>query len=369
MKIKKIKLHVIDIPMKKSFTTGFGTIVSRPTIIVKLETTEGLIGWGECPPLPFPMYKPETIDTCMIVIKKYIAPLILNKEFSTIEEFVALYSQIKGNLFAKAGVETAVWPILSQIENKSVTKLLGGTQKEIKVGISVGIGSLEETLQKIQKGLDANTHRVKLKIKPGWDVELVKQVRKKFGDIVLMVDGNSSYTLKNIETLKKLDDFDLLMIEQPLGDEDIIDHSILQKELKTPICLDESIANAEDARKAIYLKACKIINIKPGRVGGLLESKKIHDVCQKNNIGVWCGGMKESGVGKALNIAVASMSNFIYPADMSPAQLDFVDDIIEPQINILKSGKIRVPTQIGLGYAVDIEKLNKYTVEEVIINS
>lgn len=367
MKIKKIILYEIDIPMRKSFTTGFGTVTSRPTIIVKLETEKGVVGWGECPPLPFPMYKPETIDTCMIVIENYITPLILDKEFSAIEEFVSLYSAIKGNLFAKAGVETAVWPILSQIKNKSVAELLGGTQKEIKTGISVGIGSMEETLEKIQKGLNANTHRVKLKIKPGWDIELVKKVRKKFGDIILMVDGNSSYNLADIETFKKLDNYNLLMIEQPLGDEDIIDHSILQKEIKTPICLDESIANAEDARKAIYLKACKIINIKPGRVGGLLESKKIHDVCQKNEIGVWCGGMKESGVAKALNSAVASMPNFIYPADMTPTQYDFEDDIISPNIVINDSGNIKVSENIGLGYEIDEEKLQRYTKMKKVI--
>lgn len=353
--------------MKKPFTTGFGTIVSRPTIIVRLETADGIIGWGECPPLPFPMYKPETIDTCLIVIEKYIAPLILGKEFSTIDEFVLLYSSIKGNLFAKAGVETAIWPILSQVENKSISILLGGAQTEIKTGISVGICSLEETFDKIQEGINENTHRVKLKIKPGWDVELVKQVRKKFGDIVLMVDGNSSYTLEDIKTLKKLDNYNLLMIEQPLDDEDIIDHSILQNELNTPICLDESIANADDARKAIHLNACQIINIKPGRVGGLLESKKIHDVCKKNNIGVWCGGMKESGVGIALNMAVASMSGFIYPADITPPQLDFEDDVVSSSIIVEKNGAIKVSQEIGLGYTVDKKKLKKYTQNKIEI--
>jgi O-succinylbenzoate synthase len=366
MKITKITLHHIEIPTKYPFTTGFGTITSRPTIIVKAETKDGLIGWGESSPLPFPMYKPETIDTCMISLEKYIAPLVMNKEFNTIEEFVSLYSPIKGNLFAKTGIETAVWMLLALEQNTSIVKLLGGTRKRVETGISVGIGTLEETFEKIQKGIDAGTKRVKLKIKPGWDVELVKKVRKKFGNITLMVDGNSSYTLDNIESLKKLDKYNLLMIEQPLGDEDIIDHSILQKEIKTPICLDESIANAEDARKAHYLGACKIINIKPGRVGGLLESKKIHDYCQENGIGVWCGGMLESGIARAVNLATASMSNYIYPADLDEPLSFFEDDIV---INGYKekNGLVAVPTDVGLGFTVDEKKVKYYAVRTVKI--
>jgi O-succinylbenzoate synthase len=367
MKIIKISLHQIDIPTKYPFTTGFGTITSRPTILVKAETDAGLVGWGESPPLPFPMYKPETIAICMVSLRDYIAPLVLNKDFSTIEEFVALYRPIKGNVFAKTGIETAVWMLLALKNNTSVSKLLGGTRKTVTTGISVGIGSIEETITAIEKGLSENTKRVKLKIKPGWDTKLVKKVRQQFGDIPLMVDGNSSYTLADLETLKKLDDYDLMMIEQPLGDEDIIDHSVLQKNMSTPICLDESIASAEDARKAQYIGACKIINIKPGRVGGLLESKKIHDFCLEHGIGVWCGGMLESGVARAVNLATATLENYIYPADLDTTDSFFSDSILVSDYEIV-DGKIKPPTGKGIGFEVDEDKVNYYTTNLITID-
>lgn len=366
MIIEKITLYHIEIPTKYPFVTGFGVISTRPTILVKTETADGLVGWGESPPLPFPMYKPETIATCMISLENYLAPLVLNQEFDEIEELVTLYSQIKGHLFAKTGIETAAWVLRALEEKTTVVQLLGGTRSEVEAGISVGIGTLHETLRKIKAGLEKGTKRVKLKIKPGWDAELVKNVRKKFCDIPLMVDGNSSYTLNDLESLKALDQYHLMMIEQPLGDEDIIDHSILQKQIATPICLDESISSAEDARKAHYLGACQIINIKPGRVGGLLESKKIHDYCQKNGIGVWCGGMLESGVARALNLATATMENYIYPADLEEPSTYFTDDILVNSYRE-KNGLIEAPTKNGLGFEVDEEKVKYYAVETTII--
>lgn len=368
MKIKKLTILKVEIPMITSFTTSFGTVTSRPTVIVKAEDENGIIGFGESSALPFPNYESETTDICMLVLKDYIAPLILNKEFKDVAKLIDLLKPIKGHNFAKTGLETAVWMILSLKEKKSLKELLGGTQDKIAVGESIGIkDSIEETLEEIKLRLDQGFRRTKIKIKPGWDIQLVEAIRQKFGDIDLMVDANSSYTLDDLETLKKLDEFNLTMMEQPLSDEDIIDHSVLQKQIKTPVCLDESIHSAEDARKAIFLGACKIINIKPGRVGGLLESKRIHDICQKNNIGVWCGGLLETGIGRAFNIAVASLPNYIYPADMSPFNFFYSDDLVKDSFMVDKEGYIKVPETIGLGFEVDEEKIERYTKEKIVL--
>jgi len=368
MKIKKIILYKVSIPMATSFTTSFGTIKSKPTLIVRIETDEGLVGYGEAAALPFPFYKPETTDICMLVLREYIPLLVLNKEFNMIDEFMNLLKPIKNHNFSKTGIENALWMVFSIKTNKSLKKLLGGVQDKIAVGESIGIKeTIEETLEEIELRRLQGFRRTKIKIKPGWDIKLVKAIRKKFGDIPLMVDANSAYSLKDIKLFKELDNYDLLMIEQPLADDDIIDHSILQKQIKTPICLDESILSAEDARKAIYLKACKIINIKPGRVGGLLESKRIHDLCKKNNIGVWCGGMLETGIGRAFNIAISSLPNYIYPADMSPVNFFYKDDLVKDSFSIDKDGFVNVPDKPGLGFKIDEKKIKKYTVEKIVL--
>ncbi len=368
MKIKKLTILKVEIPMITSFTTSFGTVTSKPTVIVKAENEDGIVGWGESAALPFPYYKPETTDICMLVLKNYVAPLVLNKEFKDVEELMNLLEQIKGNNFSKTGLETAIWMITATKENKSLKETLGGVQDKIAVGESIGIkDSIEATLEEVSLRLDQGFRRTKIKIKPGWDVELVKTIRAKFGDIDLMVDANSSYTLEDIDTLKQLDEFNLTMMEQPLADDDIVDHSILQKQIKTPVCLDESIHSIEDARRAIFLGACKIINIKPGRVGGLLESKKIHDFCQKNNVGVWCGGMLETGIGRAFNIAVASLPNYIYPADMSPVNFFYEDDLVRNSFVVDKEGYVKVPETVGLGFEVDESKIEKYTSEKVTL--
>lgn len=355
--------------MVTSFATSFGTITRKPTVIVKAETDKGLIGYGESAALPFPFYKPETTDICMLVLKNYIAPLVLNKEFQTVEQLMNLLKPIKKNNFAKTGIETAVWMALSIKENLPLSKLLGGIQKKISVGESIGIKkTIEETLEEVALRKSQGFQRTKIKIQPGWDIKLVKAIRQRFSHLPLMVDANSSYTLKDIKTLKMLDNYNLMMIEQPLADDDIVDHSILQKQIKTPICLDESILSVDDARRAIYLKACKIINIKPGRVGGLWESKKIHDLCQKNKVGVWCGGMLETGIGRAFNIAISSLPNFIYPADMSPVNFFFKDDLVKDSFIVDRNGYVRVPNRPGLGFEIDERKIKKYTVEKVVLS-
>lgn len=366
MKITNITIRKLEIPMITSFTTSFGTITSRPTVIIELKTDKGIAAYGESAALPFPFYKPETTDICMLVIRDYIAPLVLQKELDSVEAFMDMLKSIKGNNFSKAGIETAVWMARAVEKNVSLKELLGGAQESIAVGESIGIkDSIEETLEEIQLRIDQGFVRTKVKIKPGWDIDVVKQIRSKFGDIDLMVDANSSYSLNDIDTLKQLDEFNLTMMEQPLADDDIIDHAVLQKQLKTPICLDESIHSAEDVRRALSIGACKIINIKPGRVGGLLESKKIHDLCQQNGIGVWCGGMLETGIGRAFNIAVSSLPNYTYPADMSPVNFFYKDDLVSDSFVVDKTGHVTVPTTPGLGFTIDESKIIKYTVDKI----
>lgn len=368
MKITEIELRKVEIPMVTTFTTSFGTLAAKPTVLVRVVVDNELEGWGEAAALPFPFYKPDTTDTSYLVLKEYTPSQILNREFDSVEDVVKMMSSIKKHNFAKTAIENAMWMILSMKQNRSIQELLGGTQSKIAVGESIGIKkSIDETLEEVTLRIEQGFRRTKIKIAPGWDIELVKAIRNKFGDIDLMVDGNSAYTLEHIPLFKELDNYNLTMIEQPLADDDIVDHSVLQKELRTPICLDESIYSVEDARRAIFLDACKIINIKPGRVGGLLESKKIHDICKLHGLGVWCGGMLETGIGRAFNIAVSSLPNYIYPADMSPVNFFYEDDLVDDSFVVDDEGYVTVPNNVGLGYKINLKKIEKYTVKAEII--
>ncbi|MBV9020203.1 MAG: o-succinylbenzoate synthase [Ktedonobacteraceae bacterium] len=368
MKIKKIVLHKVEIPIVTSFTTSFGTLTNKPTVIVKIETYDGIIGYGEAAAMPFPFYSPDTIDICMLALRDYIAPLVLHKDFPDVQSLMDSLKIIKKHTFAKAGLETAVWMALSIQQDTALKVLLGGTQNKVAVGARIGIKkTIEEILDEIAVKLEEGFQRIKIKIKPGWDITVVEAIRRKFGSILLMVDANSAYTLEDVKLFKALDQYSLTMIEQPLADDDIVDHSVLQKEITTPICLDESILSADDARRAIYLHACKVINIKPGRVGGLLESKKIHDVCQKHAVDVWCGGMFETGIGRAFNIAISSLPNYVYPGDISPINLFYVDDLVKDSFTVDHYGYVKVPEEPGLGFDVDEKKIERYTVEKVTI--
>jgi len=368
MKITAIELIKVALPMTHSFETSFGRLTTKDTLIVKLYTADGLIGYGESSSFHSPLYNPETVDSCKYIIQTFIAPCILHKNFETIEEFVKAYSFIVGNEIAKAGVETAFWHLLALRDQKSLKELVGGIRDTIPVGESLGIKpSIEEVLQEVDLRVKEGYKRIKVKIKPGFDVEVTRKIREKYPKIDLMLDGNSAYNLKeHLSILTQLDEFNLMMIEQPLASNDIIDHSTLQRLIETPICMDESICSAEDARKAIQTGACKIINIKPGRVGGVLESIKIHDYCEKNNIPVWCGGLLESGIGRAFNIALASKSNYTLPADMSPYHIYFHEDLVENPFEVV-NGEIKVPTEIGLGYTPNDATIAKYTVEKVYL--
>lgn len=363
MKIKQVILRHMKLDLLHPFTTSFMTEYDREFILVEAISEDGISGWAESVAMLDPLYNEETVKTNWHILEDYLIPIVLKNEISHPDELSETYfSHIKGNYMAKAAIEGAIWDLYSKQNNISLSKALGGTKKEIEVGVSIGIqDSIDATLKIIETRLEEGYKRFKLKIKPGWDIELIDKVRKVYPNIPLMADANSAYSLDDIDRLIGLDDYDLMMIEQPLAYNDIIDHAELQAKLKTPICLDESIHSYEDARKAIKLGSCKIINIKIGRVGGLTQSKKIHDLCQENGIPLWCGGMLESGIGRAHNIAITSLPNFVLPGDTAASSLYWAEDIIEPEVTV-NNGIISVPYYLpGIGYEPSMEKINKYT--------
>jgi O-succinylbenzoate synthase len=313
------------------------------------------------------VYLSETTTTCKHILKDFLLPPLINQEV-TVESYLADSAYIRDHQLAKHSVESALWDLEAQIQERPLHQLLGGTRTEIPVGESIGVQpSLESLLHIVEKRLKEGYQRIKIKIKPGWDVEPVKAITDAFPSITLMVDANSSYTLEHVDLLKKLDDFNLLMIEQPLAFDDIIDHAQVQKQLRTPICLDESILNAEDARKAIEIGACRIINVKPGRVGGLSECIKINQVAEQHQIALWCGGMLETGLGKAYNLAAASLSAFTLPADIVPTTTFFTEDITTPDVKITTDGTITLPTVAGRGFEVLEAELEKYSHEHFTV--
>ncbi len=364
MKIDKIELRHTKMELVSPFTTSMGTEYDEEHIMVKVDA-EGITGWGESVAEGTPFYSYETVPTAWHILQDFLIPSILGKDITSIDEAISLYSKVRGHMMAKAGLEAALWDVFAKAKNISLSKLLGGTKDKVDVGVSIGIQNSEtELIKKVSGYLDEGYKRIKIKISPGFDIRFVKALRKDFPDILLQVDANSAYELGHLNLLKEMDNYNLLLIEQPLGYEDIYDHSKLQRELKTPICLDESIHSLDDARAAIELDSCRIINIKPGRVGGFTESKLIHDYCASRNIPVWCGGMLESGIGRAGNVALASLPNFTLPGDISASKRYYKEDIVEPEFVVNKDGTMDVPTKPGIGVEVNIEKLKKVTVNK-----
>ncbi|MCP8968989.1 o-succinylbenzoate synthase [Ectobacillus ponti] len=362
MKIKQVILRHVKLDLLHPFTTSFGTEYDKDFILVEAVGEDGTSGWAESVAMLDPLYNEETVKTNWHILEDYLIPLVLGHEIHHPDDISEqLFAHIRGNYMAKAAIEGAVWDLYAKQQNMSLASALGGTKKTIDVGVSIGIkDSIEETLEVIEARLQEGYKRFKLKIKPGWDLELIDRVRQVYPDIPLMADANSAYTLEDIDRLAALDAYNLMMIEQPLAYNDIIDHAELQARLKTPICLDESIHSLEDARKALKLGSCQIINIKIGRVGGLTQSRKIHDLCQEHGIPLWCGGMLESGVGRAHNIAITSLPNFVLPGDTAASALYWAEDLIHPEVTV-QNGTITVPTGLGIGYEVDLEKVEKYT--------
>jgi O-succinylbenzoate synthase len=364
MKIDRIELREISLPLVHFFETSFGRTTTRRIVLVRAEA-EGLTGWGEVTCGELPNYNYETPETAWHILRDFLIPGTLGHEIEGPSFVAARFKPIRGHNMAKAALENALWDIEAQRQGLPLGKLIGGTLDEIPCGVSIGIqNSVEELLERIDREVRAGYQRIKLKVKPGWDVNVLERVRERFPRIVLSVDANSAYTLDDLDHLKSFDRFYLLMIEQPLGWNDIIDHARLQREMKTALCLDESIHDADDARKAIDSGACKIINIKLGRVGGFTSAKEVHDVCRERNIPVWCGGMLESGVGRAHNIAMSTLPGFTLPGDVSASRRYWHEDIIDPEVTVSPAATIRMPTTPGLGYAPNLDRIEKATVRK-----
>ena len=369
MRIQRIDLKLVRLPLVRPFRTSSSAKSYLDHILVRVCDSEGRAGWGECASPSDPYYCRETVETCWHLLKDFLCPLVLGRDWKTIDEFVALYRLVKGNNFAKAGLEMASWDLLARSENRPVASLLGGTRAEILSGVSLGIEAERDALfDQIDQYLDEGYRRIKLKIAPGSDIEVVRSVRERYPAIALQVDANSAYTLDDLPTLRQLDAFDLLLIEQPLAHDDIIDHARLQAALKTAICLDESIHSADDARKALELNACRVINIKVSRVGGLREAVRVHDVCHGRGIPVWCGGMHEFGIGRAANVAIASLPGFTLPGDVSGSDKYYREDIVNPPV-LAQNGAVSVPTSHGLGHEPDEDRIDRLAHRTLTLSS
>lgn len=365
MKIDSITLHHLSMPLVSPFETSFGRTINRDCVLVSVQS-EGLTGYGECVADRDPGYSYETTGTAWHILKDFIAPLCLGRNISNVADFQARVNHIRGHHLAKAGMEMALWDLRGKLEGRSLQKMLGGVHDHVQVGVSVGLQSSPLVLvETVQKYLMAGYGRIKIKIKPGRDVGDVSAVRAAFPTIKLQVDANSAYSLGTWETLKPLDQLNLLLIEQPLNEDDIWDHSKLQKELRTPICLDESIITPRHARYALEMEACKIINIKAGRVGGISQGVAIHDLCQQRGVPVWCGGMLETGVGRASNLALASLPGFILPGDISASDRYYAEDITFERFILNPDSTIEVPVGPGLGITVDQNALKKFSLAKL----
>lgn len=355
--------------LKAPFETSFGVTQDRRILLVEA-ICEATSGWGEVTTVEAPSYNAETTDTAWLIISEFIAPLLVGAELATAADVPRRLAAIRGHHMAKAGVENALWDIEAQQSAMPLAKLLGGTLPEIACGVSLGIQETPNALvKKVEQELKSGYQRIKLKIKPGKDLEFIAAVRKQFPDVLLSVDANSAYRLSDADNLKRFDDFALLMIEQPLDWDDIYSHSKLQSQIQTAICLDECIQNAGHATAAIQLRACRIINIKLGRVGGHTSAREVHDVCRAGAIPVWCGGMLESGIGRAHNIAMSTLAGFTLPGDVSASRRYWEQDIIEPEVAVTPQGTIPVPTGPGLGYAVNRDFIDRLTVRRKTWNA
>jgi O-succinylbenzoate synthase len=354
LELERIELREIELPLKSPFETSFGRTTRRRIMIVRVFDKSGAYGYGECTAPEDPFYNHETIDTAWIIVANYVGPILTAERIQRADEVNGALARIRGNRMAKGGVETAVWDLEARLAQKALWQHIGGMREEIACGVSIGLQeSLEALLAKVTREVEAGYQRIKIKIKPGQDLTLVEAVRSKFPSIRLSVDANSAYSLQDIDLLKRLDQYRLMMIEQPLAAGDLVDHAKLQREINTPICLDESIRTVAEARKAHELGSCKIINIKLGRVGGHDEARSIQEVCANQGTPVWCGGMLESGVGRAHNISMSTLAGFTLPGDVSASARYWEEDIIEPPVTVSSHGTITVPTGPGIGYEVN----------------
>jgi O-succinylbenzoate synthase len=366
MNIESIVLRQIQVKLKAPFETSFGKTWERRVVLVEV-IADGLSGWGEVTAGEGPYYNSETTDTSWLILEKFIVPLVAAAKIKSPADIADVLRVLRGHGMAKAALENALWDIEAQRQKIPLAKLLGGTRTEINCGVSIGIqDSPERLVAAAEREIAAGYQRIKIKIKPQKDLEYMAAVRKRFPEILLSVDANSAYRLQEVEHLKKFDEYGLLMMEQPLSWDDMYDHSLLQPQIKTAICLDESIHNSEHARAAIEMGACRIVNIKLGRVGGHSEARRVAEVSRERKVPVWCGGMLETGVGRAHNIAMSSLAGFVLPGDVSASQRYWEEDIIEPEVEVSKAGTITIPTAPGLGHTVRTRRIERLTVRKEI---
>ncbi len=369
MKIESITLHHISMPLVAPFETSFGREIDRQGVLITLQA-QGLMGFGECVATRDPGYNYETAGTAWHIIRDFVAPLLLGQDVIDANDLQKRIEGIRGHHLAKAGVEMALWDLLGKRDGKSLKEMIGGTRDKVEVGVSIGIQESASTLvQTVASYLDQGYRRVKIKIKPGREIDETCAVRNAYPNLRLQVDANSAYTLETADVLKAIDDLDLLLIEQPLFEDDIWDHRKLQAQLKTPICLDESILTPRHARYALEMEACRIINIKPSRVAGLSQGIAIHDYCYKRNVPVWCGGMLETGVGRASNLAIASLPGFVLPGDISASDRYYTRDITNERFTLNSASTIDVPSGPGLGVTIDEEALKEFTLSSVTLKA
>jgi O-succinylbenzoate synthase len=358
---ERISLHLVELPLVQPFVTSFGEERVRRVLLVSM-TADGLIGWGECVAGAGPWYSAETVDTARHVIGEFALPLMRGRAFDHPRELAAVLAPIRGHPMAKAALEAALWDLHAQAAGKPLAQVLGAVRTEVPAGVSVGIHpNIPALVERVTAFVEQGYQRVKLKVKPGWDVEPVAAVRERFPDLPLSVDANAAYTLDDANHLRKLDRFDLLMVEQPLPYDDLVGHARLARTLSTPICLDESLSSPHRAWEALEMGACRIINVKQGRLGGLSAALAVHDLAQGRGVPLWCGGMLETGVGRALNVALAALPGFTLPHDISATDRYYHQDLAAPPFH-LERGFIRVPQGTGLGVEVDLARLHRFTV-------
>lgn len=367
MKIEAVELRVLKMRLLQPFRTSFGVQQDRYPLLLRLEI-DGRSQWGECVAGEGPWYSYETVETAWQILNGYLIPAVIGRELADVDALETLFAPVRGHHMAKAALEMAFTGALAEHARKPLATFLGGVRDRVETGVSVGIqATTDELLDRIGAHLAQGYRRIKVKIEPGWDVTAIAAVRERYPEITLMADANSAYTLDDAAHLARLDQFGLLMLEQPLTAGDLVDHAALQRQLRTPLCLDESIESARAARQAIELGSCRVINIKPGRVGGFAESRRIHDLASKAGVPVWCGGMLETGIGRACNVALATLPNFRLPGDISASDRYWAEDIVEPPFVLQPGGTISVPTRWGLGVRVKVDLVERLTVRRELL--
>ena len=370
--LRTVELYLTRLPLVRPFTTSSHTKHHLEHILIRVRDQDGAEGWGECASASDPYYCSETSETSWHILRDFLIPGLLGQRFDTPAEAAGTWAKVRGNNFAKAGLEMACWDLVTRISDTPLARVLGGTRREIHSGVSLGIEpTVDGILEQVEHYLDQGYKRIKMKIGPGRDLAYLRAVRERWPEALLMADANSAYSLENpahVAALRALDELNLMMIEQPLADDDIVDHARLQAQLKTPICLDESIHSAADARKALDLNSCRIINIKVSRLGGLGEARRVHDLCLARDIPVWCGGMHEFGIGRAANVAICSLPGFTLPGDVSGSDRAYREDIVDPPIRATR-GAIPVPWgRPGLGFDANLERVKARTLRELVLS-